>query len=199
MGGRVFQEISLDPLAPITVSIYPNSRKRVKVWITIVKCTATGALYGDILETLGRRSMVTFLQRMAYSTGVAPTLVHSDYQPQFSNSSWNPDLEDGKLWKNTKFVRALPRAQRRNSVEANIDCLKSIIEKALRFNRKEDSNVPLQHFAYFYSILFDSKSWSMAPNSVYWTTQVTRLPMTKTLQKYRINYISLKKYVIRSC
>ena len=74
IGGRVFQEVSLDPLAPTTVSIYPNSRKRVKVWIMITKCIATGALYGDILESLGRRSIVTFLQRMSYTTGVAPTV-----------------------------------------------------------------------------------------------------------------------------
>ena len=134
---KLFKRVSFDPLGFVETRAWKGAKKKMKVYPMLFKCLDSGVIELGIAEGLDQTSMISALRRMCYNLGVSPEVVTHDAQPSLTVNNLSPKIEEGRLWGNTRFVRHLAKAQRRNYCESSTNLVKQIWARILRKSKGE--------------------------------------------------------------
>ena len=141
-GKKVFANISMDPLGPLSIQPWVGARKPTKKYPVVVKCLDYGAIWITMAESLETSQMTLCLLRLEQRFGAIDTITR-DGGSDLLAGNLNPKLlgkEQGRLLGNVKDIQHLPDAQHRNYVERSINIIKRFLREVT--GKVKDQSLP---------------------------------------------------------
>ena len=151
---RPFETLSLDPMGYQMIRMGPDSKKKIPVYVIMMKCTTYSILEMVASYSIDSAGIIDALRRLQYNLGVDVREVYTDAQPSLTTQNLNPVVPEGRLWGDVQFRRHPTHGQRRNLVENSVETVKRLWSKIMETDKKQVKNkLESLHFQQFSTLL----------------------------------------------
>ena len=134
-----FKEVSIDPLGPVLVKVFPGSRKHVKCYPLIVKCLNSPAVQIILMESMETKRVVLVLLRLEARYGDIK-LIARDSGTDLLENNLNPKIDSPdrtRLFGLIQDYTAPVDSQYRNYCERSVGLIKKYLHQACGLEKKE--------------------------------------------------------------